>query len=33
MLRRDNCLIFDEPTNHIDVDIKEALKKALNEFK
>lgn len=33
MLRRDNCLIFDEPTNHIDVDIKEALKKALIEFK
>ena len=33
MLRGDNCLVFDEPTNHIDVDIKEALKKALNEFK
>ena len=33
ILRKDNCLIFDEPTNHIDVDIKEALKKALNEFK
>ncbi len=31
-LKNCNCLIFDEPTNHIDVEIKEALKKALNEF-
>ena len=33
ILKQDNCLIFDEPTNHIDVGIKEALKKAINEFK
>lgn len=33
ILKKDNCLIFDEPTNHVDIEIKEALKKALNEFK
>jgi len=33
ILRKDNCLILDEPTNHVDIEIKEALKKAINEFK
>ena len=27
-----NCLIFDEPTNHIDISTKEFLEKILNEF-
>jgi ATP-binding cassette, subfamily F, member 3 len=31
-LKKDNCLLFDEPTNHVDVDIKEALKSAINNF-
>lgn len=28
-----NVLILDEPTNHLDVDAKEALKKALREYR
>lgn len=32
-LKKDNCLILDEPTNHVDIEIREALKKAINEFK
>jgi ATPase subunit of ABC transporter with duplicated ATPase domains len=31
-MRKYNCLILDEPTNHVDVEIKEALKKAILEF-
>lgn len=27
-----NCLIFDEPTNHIDIQTKEVLEKAISEF-
>lgn len=27
-----NCLIFDEPTNHIDILTKEVLEKAIDEF-
>ena len=27
-----NCLIFDEPTNHIDIPTKEVLEKAISEF-
>ena len=27
-----NCLIFDEPTNHIDIPTKEVLEKAIEEF-
>ena len=27
-----NCLVFDEPTNHIDISTKEVLEKALNDF-
>jgi len=27
-----NCLIFDEPTNHIDIPTKESLEEALDEF-
>ena len=27
-----NCLVFDEPTNHIDISTKEVLEKALNNF-
>jgi ATPase subunit of ABC transporter with duplicated ATPase domains len=26
-------LVLDEPTNHVDIEIKEALKKAINDFK
>ncbi len=33
MLRSVNWLILDEPTNHLDVDAKDALKKALCDFK
>ncbi len=33
MMRSMNLLVLDEPTNHLDVDAKEALKKALLEFK
>ena len=28
-----NCLIFDEPTNHIDIQTKEVLEKAISKFK
>lgn len=31
--RASNVLILDEPTNHLDVDAKEALKKALREYR
>ena len=31
---RENCfLLIDEPTNHLDVGSKEALKKAINDYK
>ena len=33
MMRSMNLLVLDEPTNHLDVDAKEALKKAISEFK
>jgi len=33
MLKEVNWLVLDEPTNHLDVDAKEALQKALKEFK
>jgi ATPase subunit of ABC transporter with duplicated ATPase domains len=28
-----NCLIFDEPTNHIDISTKEVLENAISDFK
>lgn len=33
MLKSINLLVLDEPTNHLDVDAKDALKKAIQEFK
>lgn len=33
MLKSVNLLVLDEPTNHLDVDAKDALKKAIREFK
>ncbi|MEG1651800.1 MAG: ATP-binding cassette domain-containing protein, partial [Oscillospiraceae bacterium] len=33
MLRTMNLLVLDEPTNHLDVFAKEALAKAIEEFK
>lgn len=33
MLKDVNWLVLDEPSNHLDVDAKEELKKALKEFK
>jgi len=33
MQKSVNLLIMDEPTNHLDVRAKDALKKALQEFK
>lgn len=27
-----NCLVFDEPTNHIDISTKEVLEKAIEDF-
>jgi len=33
MLREINLLVLDEPTNHLDQDAKDALKKALQEYK
>lgn len=33
MLQEVNLLVLDEPTNHLDTDAKDALKKALKEFK
>lgn len=32
MLDRSNVLVLDEPTNHMDIETKEALKKALVEY-
>ena len=32
MLRRDNFLILDEPSNHLDIPGKEALEKALSQY-
>jgi len=32
-LAKSNVLVLDEPTNHLDVDAKEALKKALQDYK
>ena len=29
----NNCIILDEPTNHIDIDTKEILESALSEYK
>ena len=31
--RETNILLLDEPTNHLDVDAKDALKKALQEYR
>ncbi len=33
MMRESNVLVLDEPTNHLDVDSKDALKKALINYK
>ena len=33
MLKSVNLLVLDEPTNHLDVDAKDALKKAIQDFK
>ncbi|MDA3845226.1 MAG: ABC-F family ATP-binding cassette domain-containing protein [Vallitaleaceae bacterium] len=33
MLRETNWLVLDEPTNHLDIDAKDALKKAVSDFK
>ncbi len=33
MLKPVNLLVLDEPTNHLDVDAKDALKKAVQEFR
>ncbi|HJD55830.1 MAG TPA: ATP-binding cassette domain-containing protein [Rickettsia endosymbiont of Pyrocoelia pectoralis] len=32
MLEKGNILVLDKPTNHLDIEAKEALKKALVEF-
>ena len=33
LLQQDvNCLIFDEPTNHIDIPTKQVLEQALDDF-
>ena len=31
--KETNVLMLDEPTNHLDVDAKEALKKAIDEYR
>ena len=31
--KETNVLMLDEPTNHLDADAKDALKKALNEYR
>lgn len=33
MLNRYNCIIFDEPTNHVDVETRKQLEAAINDFK
>ena len=33
VLEKNNCIILDEPTNHIDIEIKEALKQAIIDFR
>lgn len=27
-----NCIIFDEPTNHIDIDTKEVLEESIEDY-
>ena len=33
MQQDNNLLIFDEPTNHIDINTKEILEEAINNYK
>ena len=33
MLTEINLLVLDEPTNHLDQDAKDALKKAIQDYK
>lgn len=33
LLEKPDILLLDEPTNHLDIDAKDALKKALNEYR
>jgi ATPase subunit of ABC transporter with duplicated ATPase domains len=33
MLKKDNLLVLDEPTNHLDLESREALMKALQDYK
>ena len=32
MQKKVNCLIFDEPTNHIDIPTRESLENAIDDF-